>query len=58
MIPSYPHTIKKRIFTKDEIQSIETELGSLNLESNREENIKFFKKALSKFENFLKDNFL
>ena len=49
--------LKSRKFTKDEIQSIETELENFNLKSNRENNIKFFKKALSKFETFLKDTF-
>lgn len=49
--------LKIRAFSKDQIQSIETELGSLNLESGHEKKIKFFKKALSKFENFLKDTF-
>jgi len=49
--------LKTRKFTKDEIQSIETELDSFDLKSNRENNIKFFKKALSKLESFLKDTF-
>jgi len=49
--------LKTRKFTKDEIQSIETELESFDLKSNRENKIKFFKKALSKFEKFLKDTF-
>jgi len=49
--------LKSREFTKDEIQSIETELESFNLKSNRKNNIKFFKKALSKFEKYLKDTF-
>lgn len=49
--------LKTREFTKDEIQSIETELETFNFKSNRENNIKFFKKALSKFEKFLKDTF-
>ena len=49
--------LKTRKFTKDEIQSIETELESFNLKSNRENNIKFFKKVFSKLEIFLKDTF-
>jgi len=49
--------LKIRAFTKDEIHAIETELESFNLKSNPENNIKFFKKALSKFEKYLKDTF-
>jgi len=49
--------LKTRKFSKDEIQSIETELDSLNLKSNPESKKKYFKKALSKFEKFLKDTF-
>ena len=49
--------LKNREFSKDEIQSIETELESLNLKSNPDNRKKFFKKALSKFENYLKDTF-
>ena len=49
--------LKTRKFTKVEIQSIETELESFDLKSKPENNIKFFKKALSKFEKFLKDTF-
>ena len=49
--------LKIREFSKDEIQSIETELESLNLKSNPENRKKYFKKALSKFEKYLKDAF-
>ena len=49
--------LKNREFSKDEIQSLEAELETFNLKSNRENKIKFLKKALSKFEKFLKDNF-
>jgi hypothetical protein len=49
--------LKTREFTKDEIQAIETELESYFLKSNRDKNIKFFKKALSKLEDFLKNIF-
>ena len=49
--------LKTRDFTKDEIQVIETTLDTYDLKSNQENNIKFFKKALRKFENFLKDTF-
>jgi len=49
--------LKTRKFTKDEIQSIETKLETFDLKSNRENKIKFFKKALSKFEKFLNDTF-
>ena len=49
--------LKSREFSKDETHSIETELDSFNLKSNRESNIKFFKKTLSKLEKFLKDTF-
>ena len=49
--------LKNREFSKDEIQSIEAELDSLNLKSNPENRKKYFKKALSKFEKYLKDTF-
>jgi hypothetical protein len=49
--------LKLREFSKDEIQSIETELDRLNLKSNPKNRKKFFKKALTQFENYLKDTF-
>jgi hypothetical protein len=49
--------LKNRDFSKDEIQSIEAELDRLNLKSNPENRKKYFGKALSKFEKFLKDTF-
>ena len=49
--------LKTREFTKDEIQSIEAELDRLNLNSKTENRKKYFKKALSKFEKYLKDTF-
>jgi hypothetical protein len=49
--------LKIREFSKDEIQSIETELESFNLKSNPENRKKYFNKALTKFEKYLKDTF-
>jgi hypothetical protein len=49
--------LKTREFTKDEIQAIEAELDRLNLKSNPENRKKYFKKALRKFETYLKDVF-
>ncbi len=49
--------LKIREFSKDEIQSIETELDSLNLKSNPENKNKYYNKALSKFEKYLKDTY-
>ena len=49
--------LKIREFSKDEIQSIETELDSFNLASIPENRKKYFKKALSKFEKYLRDTF-
>ncbi len=49
--------LKIREFSEDEIQSIETELDRLNLESNPENKKKYFKKVLTKFEKYLKDTF-
>ena len=49
--------LKIREFSKDEIQSIETELDRLNLKSIPENRKKYFKKALTKFEKYLKDTF-
>jgi hypothetical protein len=49
--------LKNREFSKDEIQSIETELDKFNLASIPENRKKYFKKALSKFEKYLRDTF-
>lgn len=49
--------LKTREFTNDEINSIEMELDHLNLNSNPENRKKYFKKALRKFEKYLKDAF-
>ena len=49
--------LKNRGLSEDEIQSIERELKSLNLKSNPENRKKYFKKALSTFEKYLKDTF-
>ena len=49
--------LKIRTFSKDEMESIEKELDNLNLKSNPENRKKYFKKALSKFEKYLKDTF-
>jgi F0F1-type ATP synthase assembly protein I len=51
------NALKDRTFTKDEMQSIEMELGNLSLKSNPDNRKKFFKKALSKFETYLKETF-
>lgn len=47
--------LKSRELSKDEIHSIEAELDRLNLESNPENSIKYFKKSLRTFEKYLKD---
>lgn len=49
--------LKNREFTTVEIQSIEEELKSLQLESNPGNRKRFFKKALTKFKSYLKDTF-
>ena len=49
--------LKVREFSNDDIQSIEKELDRLNLKSNPENRKKYFKKALSTFEKYLKDTF-
>lgn len=49
--------LKTRSFSEDEIHSIETELDGLKLKSNSKNRKKYFKKALSKFENYLKETF-
>ncbi len=49
--------LKNRAFSKEEIESIETELDRLNLKSNPENRKKYFKKALGKFEKYLKETF-
>jgi hypothetical protein len=49
--------LKIREFSNDEMQSIEAELDNLNLELNPENGRKYFKKALRKFEKYLKEAF-
>jgi hypothetical protein len=49
--------LKTRAFSEEEIYSIETELDSLNLESNPQNRKKHFKKSLNTFEKYLKDSF-
>ena len=49
--------LKVREFSKDEIQSIETELDRLDLATNPENRKKYYSKALNKFESYLKDAF-
>ncbi len=49
--------LKTRTFSKDEIQSIETELDRLNLKSNPENKKKYYNKAFAQFESYLKDAF-
>ncbi len=49
--------LKNRELPKDDILSIETELDHLNLESNPKNRKKFYKKALSQFEKYLKETF-
>jgi hypothetical protein len=49
--------LKSKAFTKEEFQTIEAELDSLKLNSNPKNRKKYFKKALSKFESYLKDTF-
>ncbi len=51
------NSVKSREFSKEEIQSIENELDRLDLRSKPENKRKYFKKALSKFEKYLKDTF-
>ena len=47
--------LRKRTFSKDEIQSLETELDNLNLESNSENRKKLFNKQLKEFKDYLKE---
>jgi hypothetical protein len=49
--------IENKNLSESEIQSIEAELDSLDLESNPENRKKYFKKTLGKFETYLKDTF-
>ncbi|MDO6516736.1 hypothetical protein [Zobellia uliginosa] len=49
--------LQHRGFSNDEIQALEQELDRLNLNSNPDNRKKFFKKALGKFETYLKDTF-
>ncbi len=49
--------LKLRAFSKDEIQSIEKELDSIDLESNPENRKKHFKRALKGFKIYLKEKY-
>jgi hypothetical protein len=48
--------LKNRVFSKDEMQSIETALDRLHLKSSPTNRKKYFKKALTEFEKYLKDS--
>lgn len=48
-------SLKSKAFTKDEINSIETELDSLNLQSNPDNKKKHFNKLLKEFKDYLKE---
>ena len=49
--------LKNKTFSEDEMKSIKSKLDQLNLESNPKSRKKYFKKALSEFEEYLKDTF-
>ncbi|MFT6204483.1 MAG: hypothetical protein ACJAZY_002019 [Spirosomataceae bacterium] len=49
--------LKTREFSKSEIQSIESELESFNLTSKPDNRKRYFKKALTIFEKYLRDTF-
>lgn len=49
--------LENRGFSIDEMRSIETELGNLNLKSNPGNRKKYFNNALKQFNKFLKDTF-
>jgi hypothetical protein len=51
------NSLKTRDFSEVEIESLETELDRLNLNSNPENKKKHFKKTLSDFKKYLKDSF-
>ena len=50
-------SLEMKDLSKNEIQSIETELDNLNLKSNSVNRKKYFKKAISDFKKYLKDTF-
>lgn len=49
--------LKSKKFSIDEMDYIETKLESFNLKSNPKNRKKYFKKALTEFEKYLKDTF-
>jgi hypothetical protein len=49
--------LENRSFSKTEIQSIETELDALTLNSTTKYKIKHLKKSLQQFKSYLKDSF-
>ena len=50
-------SLENRNLSETEIQSIETELDALNLNSTTTNNKKYFNKALKQFQKYLKDTF-
>lgn len=50
-------SLETKNLSDTQIQSIEAELDHLNLKSNPEKRIKYFKKSLSAFKKYLKDTF-
>ena len=50
-------SLEMKDLSKNEIQSIETELDKLNLKSTLVNRKKYFKKAISDFKKYLKDTF-
>jgi hypothetical protein len=49
--------LESRSFTESEVQSIETELDSLVLESSTTDKTKYFKNALQQFKRYLEESF-
>ncbi len=49
--------LKSKELSLDQIQSIESKIDSLNLDSNSGNRKKYYKKALGQFEEYLKDTF-
>ncbi len=51
------NNLENRDFSKDELETIEIKLNSLNLESNPQNKTKYFKKVLNEFKSFLNKAF-
>ncbi len=51
------NNLENRVFSKEELETIEAKLNSLNLDSNPQNKTKYFNKVLNEFKSFLNKTF-